>query len=275
MSGLFDDVRGLHPVIQLVAQIIAGLLLVRAGWTIPLSGNTAVDATSTCLYVVPFINAFNFLDGADGIAAGVAAIIAIGYIAPPNLLASALGHAVAWSLLGACFGFLFFNFPPAKLFMGSGSSMLGFTIAVLGLAACRDAGPGKSALTPVLFSVLVASLPVTDAGLAVLRRIHSRASPLNGDRCHIYDLLRAHGYTARHVALICYAMTVILVIAGWFIVRLGPWEAFVTSALVGCALFAIEVRAGALRSQDNSRNERFEEDLHWREMANGGVREKV
>jgi hypothetical protein len=87
-----------------------------------------------------------------------------------------------------------------------------------------------------------------------------------------HDLLRARGYTARHVALICYAMTVILVIAGWFIVRLGPWEAFVTSALVGCALFAIEVRAGALRLQDNSRHERAEEDLHWREMANGGGR---
>jgi UDP-GlcNAc:undecaprenyl-phosphate GlcNAc-1-phosphate transferase len=105
ISGLIDDVRGLHPAIRLSAQIIAAFLLVPAGWTIPLSGNAAVDAAATCMYFVLFINAFNFLDGADGIAAGVTAIIAIGYIARPSMVVNAPEHSIACCLLGHARGF--------------------------------------------------------------------------------------------------------------------------------------------------------------------------
>ena len=93
--------------------------------------------------------------------------------------------------------------------------MLGFASALLGLAFCRETGPAKPALTPILFSVLVAALPLIDAGVAILRRIRQRASPLYGDRRHFYDLLLARGCTARQVALVCYAITGGLVIAGW------------------------------------------------------------
>ena len=75
----------------------------------------------------------------------------------------------------------------------SGSSMLGFATALLGLAFCRETGPAKSALTLILFSVLVAALPLIDAGVAILRRTRQRASPLYGDRRHFYDLLLARG----------------------------------------------------------------------------------
>jgi UDP-GlcNAc:undecaprenyl-phosphate GlcNAc-1-phosphate transferase len=276
MSGLIDDVRGLHPAIRLSAQILAGLLLVRAGWTISLSGNAAIDAAATCLYVVLLINAFNFLDGADGIAAGVAAIIAIGYIARPNMVASALEHSIAWCLLGACAGFLLFNFPPANVFMGdSGSSMLGFAIALLGLAFYQHSGPVKLELSPILFSMLVAALPLFDACLAVLRRLRSRSSPLYGDRRHFYDLLLARGWSARQVALICYVVTAGLVCAAWFILWLGGREALVASALVGCSLFAMEVRLGALRSEDDSRGECAKKHLGWREVVDHGLRGKI
>ena len=109
--------------------------------------------------------------------------------------------------------------------------MLGFATALLGLAFCRETGPAKSALTPILFSVLVAALPLIDAGVAILRRMRQRASPLYGDRRHFYDLLLARGYTARQVALVCYAITGSLVVAGWFILRLEPREALISSYL--------------------------------------------
>ena len=274
--GLIDDVRSLHPAIRLIAQIVAGSLVVHTGWVIPLSGNAVVNATGTCLYIVLFVNAFNFLDGADGIAAGIAAIIAMGYIALPTIALNALGHAIAWSLLGACTAFLFSNFPPATIFMGdSGSSIIGFAAAFLGLAFCREIGPTKSALSPLLFSLIVAALPLLDAGMAVLRRIRSRASPLYGDRRHFYDLLLARGYTARQVALACYALTAVLVIAGWFAQRQGNREALVVSALIACTLFGIEVRMGALRSKDTSQNSSAQEDPRWRQMADQGLRGKA
>ena len=157
----------------------------------------------------------------------------------------------------------------------SGSSMLGFASALLGLAFCRETGPAKSALTSILFSVLVAALPLIDAGVAILRRMRQRASPLYGDRRHFYDLLLARGCTARQVALVCYAITGGLVIAGWFIVRLEPREALISSVLIGCALLAIEVRMGAMRSQDGAHKHRIQEDLRWRELADHALRERV
>ena len=123
--------------------------------------------------------------------------------------------------------------------------------------------------------MLVAALPLIDAALAVLRRLRSHASPLYGDRRHFYDFLLARGYTARQVALVCYVLTAGLVIAGWFILRLGTREALAVSALIACALFGIEVRMGALRSRDTSQNSSAEEDSRWRQMADQGLREKA
>lgn len=95
-----------------------------------------------------------------------------------------------------------FEDPEEVVSHDSGSSMLGFATALLGLAFCRETGPAKPALTPILFSVLVAALPLIDAGVAILRRVRQRASPLYGDRRHSYDLLLARGCTARQVAFV-------------------------------------------------------------------------
>jgi len=153
--------------------------------------------------------------------------------------------------------------------------MLGFATALLGLAFCRETGPAKSALTLILFSVLVAALPLIDAGVAILRRIRQQASPLYGDRRHFYDLLLARGCTARQVAVVCYAITGGLVIAGWFITQLEPRGALISSVLIGCALLAVEVRMGAMRSQDGPNKRRTQEDLQWRKMAYRALHEKV
>lgn len=121
----------------------------------------------------------------------------------------------------------------------------------------------------------MAALPLLDASLAVLRRIRSRASPLYGGRRHFYDLLLARGYTARQVAIVCYALTAGLVIAGWFVLRLGTKEALVVSALIASVLFGMEVRMGALRSRDVPQKHLAEEDLRWRQMADQGLRGKA
>jgi len=90
-----------------------------------------------------------------------------------------------------------------------------------------------------------------------------------------HDLLLARGCTARQVALVCHATTGGLVVAGWFILRLEPREALISTILIGCALFAIEVRMGAMRSQDAPNKRRTQEDLEWRKMADHALHEKV
>ncbi|MGA6961914.1 MAG: MraY family glycosyltransferase, partial [Candidatus Acidiferrales bacterium] len=215
IAGLIDDIRELSPQLRLLAQIGGASLLYSGGWRLWPSGPSIVALLADCLWVVPFVNAFNFLDGADGLTAGVTSVIALAYIVFPAPALGIVGYAVAWSLLGACLGFLIFNFPPAKIFMGdSGSEVLGFGVAFLGLdfIATRGARTGAPVL---IFPLLIAALPLFDAMLAVLRRVESGRSPFHGDRRHFYDLLRASGWTPRRVAITCYALTALLAGLGW------------------------------------------------------------
>ena len=111
----------------------------------------------------------------------------------PGAALSAFGHAMAWSLAGACAGFSFFNFPPAKIFMGdSGSTVLGFSVAFLGLDFMEARGAG-GATGSLLFPFIIAALPILDALLVVARRVARGKSPLQADREHFYAQAQVAG----------------------------------------------------------------------------------
>jgi UDP-GlcNAc:undecaprenyl-phosphate GlcNAc-1-phosphate transferase len=248
--GLADDVRNLSPLSRLAAQVAAAIVLWSGGWHLPALVNTPVGEAfnlgATCVFVVALVNALNLLDGSDGLAAGVAAIIAAAYAAFPGAVRDPFAVSVAWSFLGACAGFLLFNFPPARIFLGdSGSTVLGFGVAFLGLDFYRS----NSAIgTQWFFPFFVAGLPLLDALLAVIRRLRSRGSPVYGDRAHIYDLVMARGWSPRRVALVCYAITFVLAADGWLGVRGGLVRFVVVSALTLGALLAAATHLGALRT---------------------------
>jgi UDP-GlcNAc:undecaprenyl-phosphate GlcNAc-1-phosphate transferase len=233
LAGFVDDLRELAPPFRLVAQIGGALLLYAEGWRVTYSSSVAFAILAQCFYVILFVNAFNFLDGADGLAAGITGVIALGYATIAGYALSVYGHAVAWSLLGACLGFLFFNFPPANIFMGdSGSTVLGFSVAFLGLdfvAAHRDVGAGRA----WRFVLLIAGLPLLDALVVVLRRAMKRKSPFRGDREHFYDFLLAAGWTARRVAIGGYVLTACLGLLGWF----GMLGGMQRSLILGAGIF--------------------------------------
>jgi UDP-GlcNAc:undecaprenyl-phosphate GlcNAc-1-phosphate transferase len=247
-TGLADDLVNLSPAARLVGQLGAGFLLSQTPWCLQLSGNPIADAILSCLFVAIFVNAFNFLDGTDGVAAGVAGMIGFGYAAvystPPYTISSAL----AWVLLGSCLGFLVFNFPPAKIFMGdSGSTSLGFIVAFLSLDFYRvHPRLGTRWLLPLLF----AAVPLLDFLLAVARRLHKRVSPFSGDRQHFYDLLLERGWPPVQVALGAYATTAALLVVGWLCIGLR-WQVCIAlwSVTVAC-LVAIAVRLGAFRREE-------------------------
>ena len=101
-TGLVDDVRGLSPIFRLAAQIAARVLIWRSSLHIPVLGTGLLDLVGVCLFVVGFANAANFFDGADGLAAGVAGIVALAYAALPGAATTPFSHLLAWSLAGAC-----------------------------------------------------------------------------------------------------------------------------------------------------------------------------
>ena len=250
LAGLTDDLRELSPAIRLTAQIIAATLLWRSGLRVDLVENTALNFIVTTLFVLFFVNAFNFLDGIDGLAAGTAAILAIacGTICASGM--SPAGLVLAWSLAGACVAFLTFNFPPASIFMGdSGSTVLGFSIAVMSLDYYRTADTRPSSL---VFPILIAAVPLLDAGLAVLRRLRRHISVVTGDRRHLYDLVAARGYSPRDVVLTFYALTTGLVGAGWISLRIASSAAILLATACWVVLGFWAIHLGALRSGNDA-----------------------
>lgn len=244
-TSLIDDLQNLPPATRLVVHCTAGLLVANTQWCLTLSGNSVLDAAITCIFVMLFVNAFNFFDGADGLASGGAGLVGLGYVLLYTSRAPSVGAAVAWSLLGTCLGFLLFNFPPAKIFMGdSGSTVLGFLIAFLGLDFYRvHHAVGTHLLLPLVF----AGIPLLDLMLAVFRRLKKGVSPFAGDRQHYYDLLQQRGWAARPIAIGSYLATTGLILLGLLCDRLNPGLAFAALSLTFASLFITAVRLGSLR----------------------------
>ena len=253
--GFVDDIQGLSPILRLAIQIAGGVLLWYGGWRLPWFENPAINLAGVCFLAIVFINASNFLDGADGLCAGVTGIIAVAYIFLPGVALSELGSLVAWSLLGASLGFLFFNFPPnAKIFMGdSGSTVFGFCIVFLGLDFCRSNAATLTDAT-VLFPIVVAGLPLLDATLAVSRRLVGGGDLFYGDRRHFYDLWMGLGWTPRRVALTTYALTAgICAIAG-LVLKCDFRQALSLSMGTAGILLVAGWRLGSLRPDQETQD---------------------
>jgi UDP-GlcNAc:undecaprenyl-phosphate/decaprenyl-phosphate GlcNAc-1-phosphate transferase len=204
-AGLADDIWFLAPPLRLAAQIGGGIFLWCGGWQLPWLKPGPANLAAVCLLTVLLINSFNFLDGSDGLCAGVTAIIAAAYLVLPGFTLSFPGTTVAWSLLGVSIGFLVFNFPPARIFMGdSGSTVLGFGVAFLAFDFYRANATSERHIA-LAVPLLMAALPLLDGILAVLRRLHGGRSLLHGDRRHFYDLLLDLSWSPRRVALTIYA----------------------------------------------------------------------
>jgi UDP-N-acetylmuramyl pentapeptide phosphotransferase/UDP-N-acetylglucosamine-1-phosphate transferase len=180
----------------------------------------------------------------------VTGIITIAYVALPGGTSSPFASGIACSFAGASAGFLLFNLPPAKIFLGdSGSAILGFALAFLGLDFWRS----HAATTPmILFPLTLAGLPLLDAGFAVVRRLRRGGSPLAGDRDHIYDLLLSRGYSSAQVALFCYLLTIALAGLAWGESRMAPVQACAVSIVAFATLATVEIRLGSLSAEGDA-----------------------
>jgi UDP-GlcNAc:undecaprenyl-phosphate GlcNAc-1-phosphate transferase len=247
--GLLDDLREVSPFLRLAVQVVCGLFVGMAFSSSGFGEHPAFRAAFACGIVVVFVNAFNFLDGSDGLAAGVATIIALGYIGVGESSLSILGMAVAWGLFGSCLGFLIFNFPPASIFLGdSGSTVLGICVAFLSLDIFRD-GVAPLNASKLAFPFVVAAIPLLDVVFAIVRRVKSGTLPTYGDLRHFYDWMLQKGLSPRRVALATYAGTVLTTIAGWALLRTKNVPlALLLAGIGGAALFGCcvwKIRPGA------------------------------
>ncbi|WP_144877316.1 MraY family glycosyltransferase [Microbacterium sp. 1.5R] len=237
--GVVDDLWDLDWMIKLGAQFLAaGIITVGGGLQIlslPFGDlivfSSWLSITITMFAIVIVMNAVNFIDGLDGLVAGVCLIangvfFAYSYILTRDTGASSyfnLASFLAAVLIGACIGFLPFNWSPAKIFMGdSGALVLGLLMATSAIAVTGQLEPsaldlerlGRSqllgAFIPILLPLLVVLLPLLDFGLAVLRRMNAGKSPFSPDRKHLHHRMLDLGHRDRDAVLIFYAWTAII-----------------------------------------------------------------
>jgi UDP-GlcNAc:undecaprenyl-phosphate GlcNAc-1-phosphate transferase len=208
--GYVDDRLELRPGPQYLAQALSGLIAIICVVFIERVMNPFTDELTifpywftvifTLVWIMGMMNTVNFLDGLDGLAAGVGAVVSA-FLAIHMLREGQ--HSVALlplALLGATVGFIPFNFYPAKIFLGSGSLILGYAIATLGIAA-----GAKLALL-----LLVLSIPIIDVAWLMISRLRAGQSIGHADRRHLHFRLLDLGLSQRQVVLLYYAYCIIL-----------------------------------------------------------------
>ena len=228
--GLLDDLIGVPSACKLVALILASFVLCASGAQIHAIHVRQFYYTLgwaswplTVFWIVGVTVSINFIDGLDGLAAGIAGmaamVLAIGSAATDQISIAIIAFALAGSLTG----FLFFNFNPAKVFMGDcGSMFIGFMIAAAGVIPSGNAGTSPSILLPGMALII----PAFDTFFTLIRRrVLQRRSIFSAERGHIHHRLLDMGLRHKHAVLLIYGVTLVSSIAGLMLRFASLWLA--------------------------------------------------
>lgn len=209
--GIYDDLRGTNATVKLAALgLIATLFFLMGGrievLPVPFMGvfhlPLILSYLVTVFWLVGIANAFNLIDGMDGLASGAALFSSLVILA----ISFAQGHPLmivfSLTLCGALAGFLRYNFNPASIFLGdSGALFVGFSLAALSVFGSQKATTGVAVVIPIL----AFGLPVIDTGVTIARRLISGKPIFLGDNEHIHHMLVARGWSQQRAALVLYA----------------------------------------------------------------------
>jgi UDP-GlcNAc:undecaprenyl-phosphate GlcNAc-1-phosphate transferase len=215
LLGLYDDFFGATPTLKFGVQAVAAALLYAGGLgvrVVPLLFGyrdlaSVVSLGLTVLWVLWITNAFNLIDGVDGLAAGSALFSALVVFVASLFSGMPMAAALAIVLAGAILGFLRYNFNPATIFLGDcGSLFIGFFLAALALAGAQKG----TTLVAVGIPIVAFGLPILDTSLSVVRRALSGKPLFHADTAHIHHRLLSRGMSQRQVAYVLYGVTCLL-----------------------------------------------------------------
>lgn len=246
LTGALDDRFDLKPKQKLLGILAAAVVVVAFGMKVEFinipfveTGHVLADWLSipiTIFWIVGVTNAINLIDGLDGLAAGVSAI-AIGTIL---VLAAMMGNVtvilLCLVLLGSTIGFLFYNFHPAKIFMGdSGALFLGFAIATLSILGFKQA-----TVVSFVIPLFVIGVPFSDTIFAIIRRKWNRKPWNAADKNHLHHCLMRLGLSHRQTVLAIYGLSLVFSLLAILLSNAAQWVTFVAVIIV---LFLVEVGA--------------------------------
>ncbi len=222
--GIIDDIKNIRARHKLVWQIIAAIIPIFFGLSVeqmnlPIIGQVTelglFGYLFAILWIVGIVNTVNISDGLDGLAAGICFIASLILFWSANIIDQGTASFLMLALAGVCFGFLFFNFHPAKIFMGdSGSMFLGYVIGAVSIWALLK----TATILGVVFPLLVLGMPLTDLVFAIIRRSWKGISIVRADRGHLHHRLLDAGLTQKQAVLILYAISACFGLAAIFCV---------------------------------------------------------
>ncbi len=230
--GVLDDILTLRALPKFLVQIVAAVIVVLYGCRIDtFMGFKVPDWLSypvSVIWIVAITNAINFIDGLDGLAAGVSAIsagtmliVALLLLPDPTAMVCAILLA---ALVGACVGFIPYNFNPATIFMGdTGSTFLGFMLASISIFGLFKTYAVISFAVPFL----VLGLPIFDICFAVIRRLAHGQSPMHADRGHVHHRLIDMGFSQKQAVAISYLLSAILGLSAVVLTDRGEIQAMI------------------------------------------------
>lgn len=240
LLGVYDDLRGTNATVKFVALgLIASLFYALGGrveaLSLPLLGSiplpSAVSFLITVFWLVGIANAFNLIDGMDGLASGAALFSSLVILAISFAHFQPVMIVFCLVLCGSLAGFLRYNFNPASIFLGdSGALFVGFSLAALSVLEAQKATTAVAVVIPIL----AFGLPVVDTGVTIARRLISRKPVFQGDNEHIHHMLLARGWSQQQVALILYAACAAFGLIAILFTSVG-------SRVIGLVLFVLGV----------------------------------
>ncbi len=230
LMGLFDDIFGVPAKIKLLFQFLLAGMAYYFGFSMAVL-NTPLGpldmgffaAPASILWIVGIINAFNLIDGLDGLSSGIAFFVSITLFIMSIYHVQMFPAIVSSCLAGAVAGFLIYNFNPAKIFMGdSGSMFIGYLLAIVSLKGASKGGT----LVSILIPLMAMGVPILDTVMAFVRRIIRNQSIFSADKQHIHHVLLSKGWTQRKVVTVLYGVSLVFALLAMLTIFMHDMERF-------------------------------------------------
>ena len=243
LTGFLDDMLEITAKAKITGQLAAALIVVMWGGlqidfiNLPFGGQIEFGVFSipiTIIWIIGITNAINLIDGLDGLAAGVSSIALITLSIMAMIMGDPFVIATAAILAASSLGFLFFNFHPAKIFMGdTGSLFLGYMISVLALLGFKNV-----AVISLIIPVIMLGVPISDTFFAIVRRIRMKQKIMAPDKSHLHHCLLRAGFSHKQTVLIIYGLAALFGLAAILFSQATVWGSIILLVIM---LLAIEL----------------------------------
>ncbi|MEH7253899.1 MraY family glycosyltransferase [Neobacillus niacini] len=243
LTGMLDDVKEISPKLKLAGQIAAAAVVVIYGGLqvefikLPFGGIIDFGYLSiplTMIWIIGITNAINLIDGLDGLAGGVSTIALLTIAGMSMVMGNQYVTIMALIVAASTVGFLFYNFHPAKIFMGdTGALFLGYIIAVLSLLGYKNV-----TFISLIIPIIILGVPISDTFFAIIRRLVNKQPLSAPDKSHLHHCLLKSGFTHRQTVLLIYFMAALFGLAAFIFSQATVWGSMI---VILTLLFTIEL----------------------------------